>query len=97
MMKHITNLWRDQRGFTSVMSTIMLTTIVAIGAIVGLATLRDQLVQEFGDVATALENLDQSFDADGYGSYVDLGPSFPGADVDEAGEAPHGLSASIAP
>ena len=96
-MRHLTNLWRDQRGFTSTLSTILLVTVVAIGAVVGLTTLRDQLVQELGDVATALENLDQSYDAPGYGSYDDLGPSSPGADVDQAGQAPGNLSVVPAP
>ena len=96
-MRLLTKLWRDQRGFSTALSTIMLATIVAIGAVVGLATLRDQLVQEFGDVATALENLDQSFEAEGYGSYVDAGPSSPGADVDQPGLAPGNLNPVLAP
>ena len=96
-MKHLTSLWRDQRGFTSALSTIMLATVVAIGAIVGLTTLRDHLIQEFGDVATALENLDQSFEAEGYGSYDDVGPSSPGADVDEPNQAPGGLDVNVGP
>lgn len=96
-MRLITYLWRDERGFSTALSTILLATVVALGTIVGLVTLRDQLIQEFADVAVALESLDQSFEAEGYGSYEDLGPSFPGADVDEAGEAPAGLNLNVAP
>ena len=87
-MRHLANLWRDERGFSTVLSTIMLVTILALGAIVGLVTVRDQLVQEFGDVATALEQLDQSFNAEGYGSYADPAPAF----GDTAGEAPEVVS-----
>ncbi len=54
----------------------------------GLVTLRDQLAQEFGDLAVGLENLDQSFNAPGYGSFDDPGPSSPGADVDQPNQEP---------
>jgi hypothetical protein len=67
--------WSDQSGEASTMSLILICTIIAIGATVGLTTLRDQVTLEFGDVALAIENLDQSFDAGAYGSYVDPGPS----------------------
>ena len=43
------------------MALILVITLLALGATVGLTSLRDQLVQEFGDVAQALENIDQSF------------------------------------
>ena len=43
------------------MSVLLLTTILAIGAIVGLTSVRNQIVQEFGDMAVALESLNQSF------------------------------------
>ncbi len=43
-------LWRDQRGETSAMAMLLLTTIVALGAIVGLATLRDQMAAAMTEV-----------------------------------------------
>lgn len=64
-MKMIRNsavrLWREETGATSPAALLLLVTIVVLGAIVGLATLRDQIVQEFGDVGIALESLDQSY------------------------------------
>lgn len=57
----IRRLWRDERGFTAPASLILVTTIVALGAIVGLAYFRDQITQQFGDAAVALDRLDQSF------------------------------------
>jgi hypothetical protein len=36
-------------------------TILGIGIVAGLATLRDQMTQAFGDVASALEHLDQTY------------------------------------
>lgn len=40
---------------------ILMTTITAIGVMVGLVIVRDSVVQEMGDVAVALDNVDQSF------------------------------------
>ncbi len=36
-------------------------TILGIGIVAGLATLRDQMTQAFADVASALEHLDQTY------------------------------------
>ncbi|HND52799.1 MAG TPA: hypothetical protein PLV92_10400 [Pirellulaceae bacterium] len=60
LTKLLVRLWHDDRGESSFIAMILLTTIAAIGAIVGLVTLRDGIVQEFGDVAVALDALDQS-------------------------------------
>jgi len=54
-------LWNDQRGAVSTVSTLLLYTILSLGAIVGLATLRNHIVQEYGDLAVALDHLDQSW------------------------------------
>lgn len=69
-------LWQDQRGDASAASLMIMVTVVALGAIVGLTTFRDQVVQEFGDLATAIDSLDQSFSAGSLGSYADPGPMF---------------------
>lgn len=62
---HIANrFWRDQSGTTSAIALILVTTIIAVGVIVGLATFRNQIIQEFGDVGVAIDSLDQSFDYD---------------------------------
>ena len=61
MKRQLLRLWRDDRGTASIVSLIFVTSILALGAIVGLAVLRNQVVQEFGDVAVALDQLDQSF------------------------------------
>ncbi len=41
---------------------LLLMTILAFGAVGGLTTLRDQIVQEYGDAALVLENLNQSYE-----------------------------------
>ncbi len=51
----------DDRGAVSAMSMILLTVLLALGAIVGLTVVRDHIVQEFWDIAVGLDNLDQSF------------------------------------
>jgi Flp pilus assembly pilin Flp len=60
-MKRLSCLWSDTRGTSSVVSLILLTTIVTVGVVAGMVTLRDQIVQQFGDVSVALESLDQSY------------------------------------
>jgi hypothetical protein len=70
-------LWNHQGGETSIISLVLICTIIAIGVTVGLTTFRDQVVLEFGDLAVAIDSLDQSFDAGPYGTYVDPGPPSP--------------------
>lgn len=75
LMAKLKALWGDERGITAPIGLILVTTITALGAIVGLAHYRDQIVQKMGDVATALDNVDQSFsytiqiDTDGVGGF----------------------------
>ena len=61
MIHNIVNLWRDQRGFICSTEAVLFGTVVLLGSLVGLVTLRDQVVQELGDVGTALGNLNQSY------------------------------------
>jgi Flp pilus assembly pilin Flp len=61
-MKHLLKrLWKDQRGAVTSMAVILLYTILVLGATVGLITLRDQIVQEYGDLAVALDSLNQNW------------------------------------
>lgn len=57
----VRRLWRDEAGFVISAELVLIATILVIGMIVGLSTIRDQVVQELGDVAAAFSNLDQSF------------------------------------
>ena len=54
-------LWTDSSGFIISGDYILLTTILVIGIVVGVVTLRDQVVQELGDISDAMESLDQSY------------------------------------
>jgi Flp pilus assembly pilin Flp len=53
-------LWKDQSGAIISAELILVMTIVILGMVVGLTTLRDQVVQELGDVAIAIGHLNQS-------------------------------------
>ena len=50
----IRKIWNDEGGFVVSADLILISTILVIGVLVGLVTLRDQVVQEFGDLATAV-------------------------------------------
>lgn len=76
---HSLALWRDQSGETSILSLVLICAILVIGVTVGLTSIRNQLAQEFGDLAVAIESLNQSYAAGPYGTFTDLGP-FPPPD-----------------
>ena len=54
-------LFDDERGATASMEMILIGTIVILGMIVGLTTWRDAIVQELGDSAAAVSELNQSY------------------------------------
>jgi len=91
-MRYFFRLWRDERGETSAMAIVLITTIVAFGALTGLVTVRNQIVQELGDFALAIENINQSFTTSN-ATFIDLGP-FP---TDPMNAAPACLDLTIAP
>ena len=58
-------LWQDEAGFVVSTELILIATILVIGVIVGLTTVRDQVVQELGDVALAIASVNQSYSFSG--------------------------------
>ncbi len=100
----------DEKGTTGVASIVLITSILSLGALVGLATVRDHLVQQFGDLSVSLDHLDQSYfyeafiDGNHDGDYSDpedcvfSGQYFDGtALVDAVGAAPACLNLSLEP
>ena len=73
--------WRDERAAITSASLILTYSILALGATVGLVCVRNQIVQELGDLGVALDHLDQSYSVDWNGdgtidaSYTDPGPT----------------------
>ena len=57
----LVRLWFDECGMAFSTDVILVATIVGIAMIVGLQTIRDAVIQEIGDMAVALEHLDQSY------------------------------------
>lgn len=61
MKKFAMRLWRDEAGFVVSTELILIATIVVIGLITGLTTVRDAVVHELADVADAVSEIDQSY------------------------------------
>src|SRR3954470_17925940 len=60
-MNLVRRLCRDQRGMVVSTELVLIAVLLVLGLIVGYATLRDQIVQEFGDTAAAVGALNQSY------------------------------------
>ena len=60
-MKLFRNLWADDAGFIVSAELVLVATILVIGLIVGLTSLRNQIVQELVDVGQAIGSVSQSF------------------------------------
>lgn len=58
-------LWLDEQGFIVSAELVLVATIVVIGSLVGLVTIRDQVLQELADVAASFAGQSQSFSFSG--------------------------------
>jgi hypothetical protein len=54
-------LWNDEAGFIVSAELVLVATVLVIGLIVGLAVLRNQIVQELVDVGQAIGSMSQSY------------------------------------
>ena len=61
MAQHLRRIWRDECGSVLSVEVLMLTTLLAIGLMVGVKSIRDSAVTEWADFAQAFANLDQSY------------------------------------
>lgn len=61
MRQLVMRLWRDEAGFVISTELILIATILVIGMITGLTTVRDAVVTELADVADAISEVDQSY------------------------------------
>lgn len=64
-MKILRALWIDEAGFVITSELLVIVTILVLGVMVGLIAIRDAIVQELGDIAAAIGNLDQSYSFNG--------------------------------
>jgi hypothetical protein len=58
-------LWSDDRGFVASTELVLLATVLVIGLLVGMVSLRDATVSELADVTQALQSVNQSYGYDG--------------------------------
>jgi Flp pilus assembly pilin Flp len=61
MRKFMSQLWKDEAGFVISSELIFVATLLVIGLLTGLTTIRDQVLGELGDVADAISEFDQSY------------------------------------
>ena len=54
-------VWNEEEGFLLTAEAILFATLLIIGLIAGLSSLRESIVTELGDLAQAISNLNQSF------------------------------------
>lgn len=57
----LSRLWNDDRGFIISAELVLVATILVIGMIVGLVSIRNQVVQELVDVGQAIGSISQSY------------------------------------
>ncbi len=60
-MRLLRCIWTDEAGFIISAELVLVATILVIGLIVGLVSLRNQVVQELVDVGQAIGSLSQSY------------------------------------
>lgn len=61
---------KEEAGFVVSAELVLVATIVVIGLIAGLTTLRDQVLQEIADVADAISEVNQSYSYSGVTSHT---------------------------
>lgn len=64
-MKMFQQFWNDEHGFVVSTELVLIATVLVLGMIVGLTTLRDQVIAELADVAAAMSNTNQSYSYSG--------------------------------
>ena len=64
-MKLVNRLWNEEVGAIVSAEIMLVATILVIGVIVGLKSVRDSVVTELADVAQALANVSQSYSYSG--------------------------------
>ncbi len=105
-MSRLHRMWNDDAGFVVSTELVLIATILVIGMIVGLATVRNAVVQELGDTAMAVGNLNHSYQYSGAvtcragtsgSSFIDQPDFCDGDGTDPEGEEPAGISVQEPP
>ena len=64
-MSLVSRLWKEEAGAIVSAEIMLVATILVLGVIVGLKSVRDSVVSELADVAQAIANVDQSYSYSG--------------------------------
>ena len=64
-MKLFVTLWKAEEGFVVSSELVLIATMLVIGMLAGLDTIRDQVVQELADVGDAISEINQSYSFSG--------------------------------
>ena len=105
-MRMLRTLWNDEAGFVVSAELVLVATILVIGMILGLVSLRNQIVQELVDVGQAIGSMSQSYalagtkkcgvgwtDGSSYTDKID----FCQDPWQQAGQSPGGISVTVWP
>ena len=68
-MKTMLRLWNEETGAIISAEIVLVATILVIGLVAGLKSVRDSVVTELGDVAQAIANINQSYSFSGAGGH----------------------------
>lgn len=68
-MEQAALLWRDEAGAIVSAEIMLVASILVIGVVVGLKSVRDSVVSEIADVGQAIANVDQSYWFSGTGGH----------------------------
>jgi hypothetical protein len=61
MKKMFLSLWNEEAGFIVSAELILVATLLVLGMVVGLQTVRDTVITELADTATAIGQINQSY------------------------------------
>ena len=105
-MKLLRRLWADEAGFIVSSELVLVATLLVIGLIVGLTSLRNQVVQELADTGAAIGMFSQGYeftgtiktgfaqtDGSGWDDLIDQCQTTDGSDT--AGAEPAGISVQL--
>ena len=108
-MRLLRRLWNDEAGFVVSSELVLVATLLVIGLIVGLTSLRNQVVQELADTGAAIGMFAQGYewygtskasvantDAAGWDDLIDFCQTSPNG-ADTAGSEPADISVRVVP
>ena len=84
----LTKFWHDETGGILCAEIVMVGTVLVCGVITGLASLRDAVITELGDLAAAVGAFDQSFTVMGVTGHSGASASASNVDLTDLGDVP---------